>query len=346
MLDIQIRNGLIIDGSGAPAYRGNVGIKGNRIVAVGEDETEAVDIIDANGKCICPGFIDVHNHADIAVMHGERMEGLLYQGVTTCVVGNCGFSAFPLVSGRCTEYASYSAGVMGKAENGETAGSFEEYAKTVSNSHPPINICSLAGQGTLHYTQLGLGSETPTQEQMRSLCDVLDELLCQGAVGLSLGLIYPPGVTTAKSELRQLASVVAAHGKILAVHLKDEGWRLTESMEEILSLAEETGVHVHLSHHKVMGTKHWGKSEESLNRILQALESGLYVSLDAYPYAAGCSTAMVLLPPWLLAGGTHNALKLLGECSARRQAAKDMRNGLLGMGKPGRVMRVGAAGGR
>lgn len=327
MLDVQIRDGVIIDGTGRPGFTGCLNIKNGRIVSIGTEKAEAEHVVEAGGSVVCPGFIDVHSHADFAAFHFDKIRNTIYQGVCTAVCGNCGFSVFPVSEETENEILLYSAGVLGKSDKVKCSRSFEEYGR---NKPSYINVVSLVGQGTLSKNAVGNTESGCNDGRMEALCMELQQQLEAGAAGLSAGLIYPPGTDTPKEELIALARVVEAQGKIFAVHIRDEGKSVRESVREILSIAEETGVHVHFSHHKIMGREYWNSSQDTLRMIAEAQRGGLEVSLDAYPYEAGCSTALVLLPPWVLRGGTRKALSMLEEPGMRQRIRNDIQNGLPG----------------
>lgn len=328
--EIQIRNGLIVDGSGCRGKKGCLDIAGGRIVGIHGPERQAGCVIDAEGCIVCPGFIDAHTHADLFADDPAQMEACLMQGVTTCVVGNCGFSAFPVTGRGALEYLNYGAGVLGSRDGFTGTKDFLEYREFMQRNRIPVNIASQVGHGILCADMAGDGTEPPDGFQIREMCGLLDGLLRQGAAGLSLGLAYAPGAWARRKELCALARVVAEHNKVLSVHLRNEGDQLHESMDEMLDIAREAGVHLHISHHKVMGRANHGQSDRSLKRIEEANKDGLQVTLDAYPYAAACSTAMVLLPPWVLANGFEEALVSLRDPEIVRRIEADLATGLPG----------------
>lgn len=327
--DIQLQNGIIYDGSGSPGIRGCLDITDGRISEVGGAPKEAEKIVDCTGLVISPGFIDVHTHADLYGTDMDRMKSFLFQGVTSCVVGNCGFSVFPLEKEAGKEHLQYAAGVMGVRPDFEGFRSFSDFSEAM-RGRMSVNMASLVGHGALRASAAGTRRRMISEEQMQEMCAVLDNLLEEGAAGLSLGLIYSPGSTAGREEFAALARVVHRHDRILAVHLREEGRDLIKSVQEMLLLAEETGVHLHLSHHKVMGPENWGQSADSLKLIQDAKEKGLDISLDAYPYDAACSTAMVLLPPWVMARGTKQALDWLTDRKVRVRIQKDLETGISG----------------
>ena len=327
--DIQIRGGTLIDGTGAAPFSGCVDITDGKISAVGGPELPAREIIDASGLTVTPGFIDAHTHADLAALRPEETDCFLYQGVTSCVCGNCGFSAFPLRGEGREAHLRYAQGVMGpyRAEDGWD--SFAGY-QTAAAGILPLNVAFLVGHGALRASVMGAGDRRPDPAETAAECTLLDQQLAEGVLGLSLGLIYSPGSTAAREEFLALAETVRRHDAILAVHLRDEGAALPDSMEEIFSIARQTGVRVELSHHKVMGLRNWGLSRTSLALAEQARREGLRVGLDAYPYDAACSTGLVLLPPWALSGGVERTMELLADEAALACMDRDLKTGVPG----------------
>lgn len=299
------------------------------ISAVGGPELPAREIVDATGLTVAPGFIDAHTHADLAIAKDTETDCFVYQGVTSCICGNCGFSAFPLLGGGREAHLRYAAGVMGPYNSADGWASFSEYADAISGKMR-LNMACFAGHGALRASVMGGGDQHPNAAQIAAECALLDRQLTQGALGLSLGLIYSPGSTAEREEFLSLAKVVRRHDGILAVHLRDEGAALPDSMEEIFSIARETGVRVELSHHKVMGIRNWGLSRTSLALACRARREGLRVGLDAYPYNAGCSTGLVLLPPWALSDGAEHTMELLSDEVSLERMEHDLETGLPG----------------
>lgn len=324
--DIQIRNGNVIDGTGTPPFVACVDITDGKISAVGGPELPAREIVEAAGMTVTPGFIDAHTHADLAIAQDGQTDCFVYQGVTSCICGNCGFSPFPLLGEGRETHLRYASGVIGSYSAADGWPSFSQYAETCSGGMR-INMACFVGHGALRASIMGGGDRQPDQAQIDAECVLLDQQLREGALGLSLGLIYSPGSTARREELLALAEVVRRRNGLMTVHLRDEGAALLDSMEEIFSIARQTGVRVELSHHKVMGLKNWGLSRASLELAFRARDEGLCVGVDAYPYAAACSTGLVLLPPWALAGGVEHTLKLLEDQALLDRLERDIRTG-------------------
>lgn len=283
MIDLIIRNARIIDGTGAPAFAGDVEVDGGRIACVGDAKGAARDEIDAKGMCLSPGFIDVHSHDDGAFMRHPDMTFKLAQGVTTCVCGNCGFSAVPAVAGEDPGAASGGilAGASGDFSN------LEGYFDAVLAQRPSINSIMLVGHNTVRATVMGLEARAPTAGEMVRMRALVAEAMAQGACGFSTGLIYRPGRWSTTEEVVDLAREAAPHQALYTTHMRNEGDRLIEAVEEALSIGREAGVATHISHHKAAGKRNWGKVRRSLDTVDRARAAGQRVTLDVYPYTAG-----------------------------------------------------------
>jgi len=292
--EIVLKGGKLYDGSGGEPFTADVGIKGGRIVAIGELGAGGVKTIDATGLYIAPGFIDVHNHAmfsedesnafapEIELDFDElrRVKNYLYQGVTTLVSGNCG--AGPHTVGEM--YANMSEKGIG------------------------LNVIELVGHGTIRDAVMGQDDRDPTVEELDRMKQMVAEAMEGGAAGLSTGLFYAPGSYAKTEEVIELARVVKQYGGIYASHVRDEGANdmggVIAAMKEAVRIGEEAGVTVQISHLKAAGPRAWGKAEEITRIFEEARERGVKVYADQYPYPAG-STSMsaIVLPRWVQADG-------------------------------------------
>ncbi|MFM7119433.1 MAG: N-acyl-D-amino-acid deacylase family protein [Gammaproteobacteria bacterium] len=285
MIDLLIRDAEILDGTGAPALRGDVAVDGGRIVAVGAvGGLTGRDEIDAQGLTLIPGLIDTHAHDDGAFLRYPDMTFKLAQGVTTTVSGNCGFSAVPAAPGRAGTPAP-SGGLLGRL-----AGDFTDldgYFAAVMAARPAINNLMLVGHNTVREQVMGLDDRAPSRAEIRAMRDHIEHAMAQGACGFSTGLIYRPGRYSDTEEVIELAASVHAWNGLYTTHMRNEGDGLLEAVAETLRIGRETGLHVHISHHKAAGRQNWGRVRESLAAVDQALAAGQQVTLDVYPYTAG-----------------------------------------------------------
>jgi N-acyl-D-amino-acid deacylase len=231
-----------------------------------------------DGRVLCPGFVDVHTHDDGALLLDPGLPNKVAQGVTSVVVGNCGFSAVPTVPGEPTGGA-----LDFRGDWGDLAG----YAARVEGLGPAVNVISQVGHNTLRQAAMGLERRDPTPAELARMRGWVFEAMEQGAVGLSTGLVYQPGRWAATEELVELARAAAAHDGLYNTHLRNEGDRLLDAVDEALLIGRESGCPVHISHHKAAGQRNWGKVVDSLARIDAANAGGADVTLDVYPYVAG-----------------------------------------------------------
>lgn len=278
MADLIIRGATIVDGDGGAGYQGDVSVEGDRIAQVGVVTSSATEVIDGNGMVLSPGFIDVHTHDDFAFVRHPDMTFKLAQGVTTCVCGNCGFSAMP---GGPTGSAGLLAGP------GDEFANLEAYFDAVIAQRPSINAIMLAGHNTIRQSVMSLDERAPTTFELAQMKSRVREGMEQGACGFSTGLIYRPGKWSRTDEVIELAREAAPFGGLYATHMRNEGDRLLEAVDETLLIAREAGLDAHISHHKSAGVRNWGKVVDSLAKVDAAKAAGQSVTLDVYPYTAG-----------------------------------------------------------
>ena len=281
-VDTLIRNALLIDGSGSEPSVGDLAISGPYISAVGDvGGACSSHTIDANGLALAPGFIDVHTHDDFAAMLYPDMGFKLSGGVTTCVVGNCGFGAAPYVAAM--QLAKSLHPRLDVVEYDGFRGYFEQFARAPTG----VNIAALAGHGTLRAAVMGAAVGEPSDRELKAMKDLLDEALDAGVVGLSSGLIYEPGRHAKTDELVELARQLSGTGALYATHMRDEGAGLLGSVAEAIDIGRRANVPVQISHHKAAGADNWGMVSQSLALIEAAQARGESVHADQYPYTAG-----------------------------------------------------------
>lgn len=291
--DLVIRNGTVVDGTGRPGFPADVAVAGDRIVEVGPVQAEGARTIDATGCVVAPGFIDVHTHDDLAVVRDPRVDFKVMQGVTTDVVGNCGVGAAPASDAYRHFYRTAFGGIIGPVE-GFDWNTTAEYYRRVEAAGPSLNVASFVPHGTLRFLAMGVEPRAPTPSELATMKDLLAEGMAAGALGMSTGLIYAPGMFAATDELIDLCRVVAEHEGMYASHIRNEGDGLLEAVEEAIRIGEESGVRVQLSHHKAVTRRNWGRVEQSLRLVDEAQARGLDVTVDVYPYTAG-STALAAM---------------------------------------------------
>lgn len=286
--DLIIRNGTIVDGTGAPGRPGDVAVRDGQIAAAGEVRGEARRVIDATGRVVAPGFIDVHAHDDAAAVRHPELDFKIMQGVTTDVVGNCGAGVAPANDMVRGFYPRGLAPILGESDLPWTTTA--EYFKAVAAARPACNIAAYVPHGVVRCAVMGLDRRPPTDEELAQMDAHVDEGMRAGAIGLSTGLIYPPGSSAETEELIALARVAARHGGIYTSHIRNEGAGLLGAVEEALRIGRESGAPVQISHHKSAGPGAEGGTVRSLALIDEARAAGLDVSVDVYPYVASSSS--------------------------------------------------------
>ena len=293
-MDIAIVNGTVVDGTGAAAVRADVGIADDRIVAVGELAEAAGTTIDAAGRIVAPGFIDAHAHSDFALLRDPLNPEKVLQGVTTNIIGNCALSPAPVDDAVRLFFEELLQHVFGTVNIRWT--DFAELLRVYENEGVAPNLKSLAGQGTIRMAVMGMESRPPDAGELQAMQRHLRAAMEAGALGVSTGLMYPPGSFARTEELIELTRTVADYQGMYATHMRNEDDQLLESIDEATCIGEAAGVPVQISHHKVVGRRNWGKVEESLARLDAARESGLEIDADVYPYTAFSTFLGPLLP--------------------------------------------------
>ncbi|MFY9177470.1 MAG: D-aminoacylase [Caldicoprobacterales bacterium] len=309
MLDIVIKDGKIVNGTGNPWYYGDVGIKDGLIVSIGKIEVQAKEVLDASGKIVTPGFIDVHSHSDLKILQDPLGEIKLQQGVTTEIFGNCGFSPAPLNNSTAELLKSYSQPVMGELNRPWSWNSFKEYMDVLSQGTYSHNIGTYVGNGALRIAIKGFDSSPLTKKELNDVKALLADAMEAGALGLSLGLMYAPENYYSIQELVDICSILSQYNGLLVAHIRGEGNSLISSIEEVIYIAQENGIPLHISHFKAAGRNNWDhKVDKAMDLIESARARGVDVTCDVYPYNAGSTSLWTLLPPWVLEGGVESGL--------------------------------------
>ena len=321
MFDILIKDARIINGSESPAFEGSIGIKGERIAAIGDlSESQAKTVIDANGLAVSPGFIDIHAHSEFTLLADPRGEGKVMQGVTTEVSGNCGLSAGPLYG----DYFERRKGDLKELGLDLSWRDLDEYFDLVETVGVSLNFASLIGHGNLRGSVVGYGNRKPTEKEMEKMKSLLRDSMKAGGFGLSSGLIYPPGVYSETEELIELAKVVKEFGGFYASHMRSEGDKLLEAISEAIRIGEESGIPVQISHLKTGGERNWHKLEGAFGLIEAARERGIDVTADRYPYTASSTDLDAILPSWAYEEGVEAELKRLSDPDTRERLKKEI----------------------
>ncbi len=337
MLDLLIRGGTVLDGTGAPGRRADVAVAGGRIAAVeppgaldgaelraGPDRrTGARRVLDATGKVVCPGFLDLHSHSELALLLDPFNRPKLEQGFTFELLGQDGLSVAPLSARTRDDTRRALAGLLGDPP--EVDWSWRSVADFLERlDGRGLSAGYLVPHGQVRREVMGGDDRPPTADELTAMRRLVRQGLAEGAFGFSTGLIYPPGSYAATAELVAFGEEVAAAGGIFVVHLRSEGTRILEAVDEMLEVARRSGCAVHISHLKLSGRPNWGKLEVLVGRLTAARRAGLDVTVDQYPYAAGSTVMTALLPAWALAGGPAAVLRRLDDAAERARIAAAM----------------------
>ena len=328
MFDIIIRNGFVLDGTEAEAKRLDVGVRDGKIAALGQLEgAEAEEVIDAAGRIVCPGFLDLHRHADAALLRPGYGDCDLFQGITTIGNGNCGLSLAPQAGPYEEAIAAYLHPVTGDF-SGIPVDSFSAYMNALRARPLPVNALMLAGSGTIRASVAGFQKLRLEDEDYARIHGRLEQALADGAAGVSLGLGYAPECYYTTKELIRALSPLRSTDTVLSVHMREEAMKLLPSIDEMISVARELHVPLQISHLKASGRENWGKlAPLALERIARAREEGLDVCCDVYAYTAGSTQLIHILPPEFLQGGPAAITERLRDSAARRQLLDRLKNG-------------------
>ncbi|MBV9231499.1 MAG: D-aminoacylase [Chloroflexi bacterium] len=335
MYDLLIRNARIVNGTGAPAFNGDIGVAEQRIAAIQAQLNEdAYHIIDAKGQVVAPGFVDAHTHDDLAMLRKSTLPPKIQQGITTVVIGNCGFGIAPVMPAYVQAVKDYAAPVLGEDDQPWQWPTMSAFLDTLSSVPLGMNVSALLAHGPLRVAVMGFEQRAATEQEMAAQEALVAEAMQAGAAGMSLGLAYVPGAYTPTTELVRLGRVVGRYGGVIASHIRGEGDALLDSINEMLTIAEQGEVAIHISHLKITGRENWGGIQKALDLISDARARGLDVAVDVYPYNAGSTTITQLLPPWIKEGGITSMLERLRDPQMRQQVHQNFTNGLAGWENP------------
>jgi N-acyl-D-amino-acid deacylase len=326
--DLVIKNGRVIDGTGSPYCRSDIGIVKGKIVKIGRINTRAPKEIDANNLIVSPGFIDLHSHTDMFILPFPEAESFILQGVTTQVGGNCGLGLAPINKKTLPLLQRYlEPSLQVGYDYGWDWNTLANLYERIEKQGTSINLIPLVPQGAVRLAVKGFDTTPASKSEMRQMKKLVAEGLEWGAFGMSTGLIYAPGSYSTTEELIELASVLPEYGGIYASHIRNEGVRLMESAEEAIKIGELNDIPVQISHFKAAGKANWGKVNATLRELERARARGVPVSCDVYPYIAGSSAISSALPIWSLEGGIEKMLTRLEDKEQRRHIIDDLKSG-------------------
>ena len=319
--DLVIRGGLVLDGTGLPAYPADLGIVGDRIAAVGPIAPEqGRRVLDVAGLHVCPGFIDIHSHSDGDILLYPTADSRVRQGITTELTGNCGGSAAPLAgAGAEEDRRSY-------RERGidATWTTVASYYDALDKAGISINQALLVGQGTIRINAIGNVDRRLAPDELAAVTGAVEEAMDEGAFGLSTGLEYTPGRYTPTEEIVAMARIVGRRGGLYASHIRNEETALLEAVDEAIAIGRASGARVQVSHLKASGRANWSKQQGALDLIASARRDGVAVLADAYPYTAYSTGLTILLSAAALEGGTSDMMVRLKDAAWRQRMRREV----------------------
>lgn len=326
-----IKNGRIIDGTGAAGFSADLLVKDGKIAAIGTIDQPADKVIDAAGLVVAPGFIDTHSHSDLDVLLRPQVLPKIMQGITTELLGQDGVSMAPLPTQYISSWRKNLAGLDGDTEQIDwTYETTENYLKMIEAAKPGLNEMYLVPHGNIRMEAMGLDNRLPTEEEIEKMKAITRREMEAGAMGLSTGLIYIPCAYSESREIIEMCKVVAEYDGVFVIHQRSEADTVLDSMKEVIEIGRKSGVKVHWSHFKVCGKQNWDKIDAVLELLDEAKKEGITVSFDQYPYVAGSTMMGAILPPWVHDGGTNKAVERLADPELRKKMVHDMENGIPG----------------
>ncbi|MHA1155517.1 MAG: N-acyl-D-amino-acid deacylase family protein [Candidatus Heimdallarchaeota archaeon] len=329
--DIIIRNGKIIDGTGNPGFKADLGIKDSKICFIGllDKDERASKIIDAKGLVISPGFIDIHSHSDYSIPFEPKTPSTIQQGITTLVVGMCGVSLAPVNNNKKELFEKeFDMSAPPGEKYNVTWSTFHEYLAAMEELGCSTNVAHFVGFAPIRLSVMEYDNRKPTTKELEEMKSLVDEAMQAGAFGMSTGLIYTPQVFAETEEIIELAKVVAKNNGLYFSHIRGEGDTVIEAVKEAIQIVKNSGCKGgQIAHHKVSGKQNWGKSIETLKLIEEANKKGTNITCDQYPYNRGMTSLITLLPPRTHEGGMKKLVERLKNPDEKKKIKKEMLDG-------------------
>ncbi|MCW4048485.1 MAG: amidohydrolase family protein [Candidatus Bathyarchaeota archaeon] len=296
--DLVVKGGRVIDGSGSPWVWADIAVNDGKIADIGKIKKDAIEIIDASGLCVSPGWIDVHMHADHTVLGNTRCESYIHQGVTTATMGNCGLSMYPLLEEYRDDLISYLKPFTSGLDLNWNWRSLSDFIDIIEAEGVGINLVPFVGHGSIRINVMGFADREPDSSELESMKGLLTQAMTEGAYGMSSGLGYPPGVFTKDDELVALGKTLSKYDGLYTTHMRGR----VENLKETISLGVKAGIPIQVSHlgsscasHRELSGNH---EETTLKAIDEARANGLDITADIYPYVAGSSLLSQVIPDW------------------------------------------------
>jgi len=322
--DVIIKGASLIDGTGSPARPADVGVTGGRIAAIGDlSAAVAEDVIEAQGSVVCPGFIDIHTHSDLTPLMDPRCASKVRQGVTTELVGHCGFSAFPLIKGTSQEQTELGRAVFMAAEVQADWSDCAGYLAALERVKPAFNVATLVGNGTIRSAVVGYDNRPPTADELKAMRWQVAQAMEQGAFGLSSGLTLYPSSVAQTDELVALCEEAAHWGGLYDTHTRHlAGWHF-KCVEEAIEIGRRAGIAVQVAHLCLIDPRYWGQTGRLFEIMERARAEGVDVTFDAYPYTAAGAPFSEAMPDWVQDGGTEAMLGRLTNPAIRQKVLSE-----------------------
>lgn len=327
LIDILIKNGIIVDGTSNPSFISDIAISDGKIMAIEKFiKIKAKENIDATGLIVTPGFIDVHSHNDLIPFMENNLEDLkLKQGVTTELVGQCGLGVVPCKESETRAWKNYTRGVVGEPDIEWNFENMQDYMDKVNIKGLKNNYAVLISHGAIRTSIMGFDNRIPSEDELRNMCMIVEEAMQSGAFGMSIGLQYMPAIFSKKEELIVMCKVVKNYNGIIMVHLRNHDDTILKALDEIIEIAKISGVKLHISHLRSYNSKVLGCNADALiEAIEKAASRGINITFDEHLYLSGSTLMTQLLPPWITDGGTENMLQRLKDCSVLERLKKEL----------------------
>lgn len=315
--DLVFKNLKIIDGTGAPAFYGDIGIKNDTIMHIGKISGQTLQEYDCNGLIAAPGFIDIHNHSDFSIFQEPAARNFTSQGVTTLVTGNCGVSGAPLTPKNKEMFEAE--WIESSQDKLNRWFHFSDFSLDLEKLKKSVNIAPLVGQGNIRGAVMGMENKKASTEQMSQMKQLLQESMESGCFGMSTGLIYDPGIHSDTEELIELTRIVAEHDGIYATHMRNESDFLIDSVIETITIARSSGVRTQISHLKTSGKRNFGLDHTVLRLMEYYRRFGVEITCDAYPCIFGHTGLENCFPLWTRTKGMLHFLNILKQKDNREK---------------------------